>query len=63
MSGGINEAFSDMAGEASELYMKRKNDFLVGADIFKKAGVDGGVNPTLNGGEKALAWERTPPLP
>jgi Zn-dependent metalloprotease len=52
-----------MAGEASELYMKRKNDFLVGADIFKKAGVDGGVNPTLNGGEKALAWERTPPLP
>jgi pseudolysin/vibriolysin len=38
MSGGINEAFSDMAGEASELYMKKKSDFLVGADIFKKAG-------------------------
>jgi Zn-dependent metalloprotease len=38
MSGGINEAFSDMAGEASEFYMKGKVDFLVGRDIFKKEG-------------------------
>jgi pseudolysin len=38
MSGGINEAFSDMAGEAAEFYMKDKSDFLVGADIFKKPG-------------------------
>ncbi|MEN3030571.1 M4 family metallopeptidase [Chromobacterium amazonense] len=37
-SGGINEAFSDMAGEAAEYYMKGKNDFLVGAEIFKKSG-------------------------
>ncbi|AUH52979.1 peptidase M4 family protein [Chromobacterium sp. ATCC 53434] len=37
-SGGINEAFSDMAGEAAEYYMKGKNDFLVGAEIFKKTG-------------------------
>ncbi|WP_434631546.1 M4 family metallopeptidase [Chromobacterium sp. CV08] len=37
-SGGINEAFSDMAGEAAEYYMKGKNDFLVGADIFKQSG-------------------------
>lgn len=37
-SGGINEAFSDMAGEAAEYYAKGKNDFNIGADIFKKAG-------------------------
>ncbi|GLU35807.1 M4 family metallopeptidase [Trinickia caryophylli] len=38
MSGGINEAFSDMAGEASEFYMRGKSDFLVGATIFKGDG-------------------------
>lgn len=38
MSGGMNEAFSDMAGEAAEYYMKGSNDFLVGADIFKASG-------------------------
>ena len=38
MSGGINEAFSDMAGEASEFFMKGKSNFLVGAEIFKKDG-------------------------
>lgn len=38
MSGGMNEAFSDMAGEAAEFYMKGSNDFLVGADIFKGSG-------------------------
>ncbi|AXE35422.1 M4 family metallopeptidase [Chromobacterium phragmitis] len=37
-SGGINEAFSDMAGEAAEYYMKGKNDFQVGAEIFKSTG-------------------------
>ena len=37
-SGGINEAFSDMAGEAAEAYMKGSNDWLVGADIFKASG-------------------------
>lgn len=37
-SGGINEAFSDMAGEAAEYYNEGSNDFLVGADIFKAAG-------------------------
>jgi pseudolysin/vibriolysin len=35
MSGGMNEAFSDMAGEAAEYYNKGSNDFLVGAEIFK----------------------------
>ena len=37
-SGGINEAFSDMAGEAAEFYMRGSNDFETGADIFKAAG-------------------------
>ncbi|MFG0763621.1 M4 family metallopeptidase [Aeromonas media] len=37
-SGGINEAFSDMAGEAAENYMKGSNDWLVGAQIFKGSG-------------------------
>jgi len=36
-SGGINEAFSDMGGEAAEFYSRGSNDFLVGADIFKGA--------------------------
>ncbi len=37
-SGGINEAFSDMGGEATEYYWKGSNDFLVGPDIFKANG-------------------------
>jgi len=49
-SGGINEAFSDMAGEAAEFYMKGSNDWQVGADIFKG---DGSLrymeDPTLDG--------------
>ncbi|TWI02658.1 vibriolysin [Luteimonas cucumeris] len=37
-SGGINEAYSDMAGEAAEYFMLGSNDFLVGAQIFKGNG-------------------------
>lgn len=37
-SGGINEAFSDMAGEAAEFYMHGSNDFMVGEQIFKSNG-------------------------
>jgi vibriolysin len=37
-SGGINEAYSDIAGEAAEYFNKGTNDFLVGADIFKASG-------------------------
>lgn len=37
-SGGMNEAFSDMAGEAAEYYMKGTNDWMVGRDIFKEEG-------------------------
>ena len=38
MSGGMNEAFSDMAGEAAESYMHGTNDWLVGQEIFKSSG-------------------------
>jgi Zn-dependent metalloprotease len=34
-SGGINEAYSDMAGEAAKFYMRGDNDFMCGYDIFK----------------------------
>jgi hypothetical protein len=39
-SGGINEAFSDIAGEAAKFFMRGPNefDFLVGAEIFKGDG-------------------------
>ncbi|WP_084451745.1 M4 family metallopeptidase [Roseateles chitosanitabidus] len=38
-SGGMNEAFSDMAGEAAEYYRNGgTNDWLVGAQIFKGSG-------------------------
>jgi Zn-dependent metalloprotease/PKD repeat protein len=36
-SGGMNEAFSDMGGEATEYFWKGSNDFLVGEEIFKGA--------------------------
>jgi uncharacterized repeat protein (TIGR02543 family) len=34
-SGGINESYSDMAGEAAEFYARGSNDFWTGYDIFK----------------------------
>jgi vibriolysin len=37
-SGGMNEAFSDMAGEAADFYSQGKNDFEIGSDIFKAPG-------------------------
>jgi len=37
-SGGINEAYSDIAGEAAEYFMLGSNDFMVGAQIFKASG-------------------------
>ena len=49
-SGGMNEAFSDMAGEAAEFYMRGANDWLVGADIFKASGaLRYMADPTLDG--------------
>jgi pseudolysin/vibriolysin len=35
--GGMNEAFSDMAGEAVKYFDRGSNDFLVGADMVKPA--------------------------
>ena len=37
-SGGINEAFSDIAGEAAEFYLRGTNDWMVGSEIFKSEG-------------------------
>ena len=50
-SGGMNEAFSDMAGEAAEFFDRGAADFLVGADIFKGNGsLRYMCNPTQDGG-------------
>lgn len=49
-SGGINEAFSDISGEAAELFVRGTNDWLVGADIFKSEGaLRYFEDPTLDG--------------
>ncbi|MBB1367670.1 M4 family metallopeptidase [Pseudoalteromonas sp. SR44-5] len=49
-SGGLNEAFSDMAGEAAEFYMLGTNDWLVGQEIFKGNGALRYMNnPTQDG--------------
>ncbi len=49
-SGGINEAFSDMAGEATEYYLRGRNDFKVGTEIFKANGaLRDMANPTSDG--------------
>ncbi len=37
-SGGMDEAYSDIAGEAAEFFMRGSNDFEVGAEIFKAPG-------------------------
>jgi Zn-dependent metalloprotease len=34
-TGGMNESYSDIAGEAAEFYDRGSNDFLVGAEIIK----------------------------
>ena len=50
MSGGMNEAFSDMGGEATEAYWKGSADMLVGAEIFKATGALRYMcNPTQDG--------------
>ena len=49
-SGGMNEAFSDMGGEATEYYWKGTNDWQVGKDIFKSSGALRYMNnPPLDG--------------
>ena len=50
-SGGMNEAFSDMAGEAAEYFSRGSNDWQVGKDIFKATGALRYMNnPPLDGG-------------
>ncbi|EIL93752.1 zinc-dependent metalloprotease, partial [Rhodanobacter spathiphylli] len=54
-SGGMNEAYSDIAGEAAEFYDRGSADFLVGADIVKtSAGIGDALrymcNPPQDGG-------------
>ncbi|HET7842575.1 MAG TPA: M4 family metallopeptidase [Xanthomonadales bacterium] len=50
-SGGMNEAFSDMGGEATEYYWKGSNDFLVGPEVFKSSGALRYMNnPPQDGG-------------
>ena len=47
----MNEAFSDMGGEATEYFWKGSNDFLVGPDIFKASGaLRYMANPPQDGG-------------
>lgn len=50
-SGGMNEAFSDMAGEAAEYFDRNgNNDWLVGSEIFKGSGALRYMcNPTQDG--------------
>jgi vibriolysin len=49
-SGGINESYSDMAGESAEYYMRGSNDFLIGYDIMKGSGALRYMeDPTLDG--------------
>jgi len=49
-SGGINESFSDMAGETAELFVRGNNDWLMGADITKNGGAFRFFeDPTLDG--------------
>jgi pseudolysin/vibriolysin len=54
-SGGMNEAYSDIAGEAAEYFDRGSNDVLVGADIVKaSAGIGTALrymcNPPQDGG-------------
>jgi Zn-dependent metalloprotease len=50
-SGGMNEAYSDMGGEATEYFWKGTNDFLVGPEVFKATGALRYMcNPTQDGG-------------
>lgn len=59
-SGGMNEAFSDMAGEAAENYMHGSNDWMVGEQIFKGNGALRYMDdPTKDGRSIAHASDMT----
>ncbi|SFM95305.1 vibriolysin Metallo peptidase. MEROPS family M04 [Dokdonella immobilis] len=62
-SGGMNEAYSDMGGEATEYYWKGSNDFLVGPEIFKGSGaLRYMANPPQDGGSIDNAADYTSSL-
>lgn len=51
-SGGINEAFSDMAGQTAQYYMNQNNDWMVGAGALKGPKDDAlryFIHPSLDG--------------
>lgn len=52
-SGGMNEAFSDMAAQAAEYYVNKKNSWLIGNDILKSSSTMQAVRfmrtPSLDG--------------
>lgn len=61
MAGGMNEAFSDMAGEAAEYFVKGSADFKVGVDILKGAGALRYMEtPSLDGSSIDHASQFTP---
>ncbi|MGI0116161.1 M4 family metallopeptidase [Zooshikella sp. RANM57] len=48
--GGINESYSDIAGEVAEYYLSKKNDWMVGSTITKTTGaLRYFADPTLDG--------------
>ncbi|WP_256078815.1 M4 family metallopeptidase [Massilia sp. YIM B04103] len=60
-AGGMNEAFSDMAGEALEYYLTDSNDFKVGASITKTAdALRYMYNPPLDGRSKIHVSDMLP---
>jgi len=66
-SGGMNESYSDIAGEAAEFYDRGAADFLVGADIVKaSAGIGEALrymcNPPQDGGSIDNAADYTSSL-
>jgi pseudolysin/vibriolysin len=66
-SGGMNEAYSDIAGEAAEFYDRGAADFLVGRDIVKtSAGIGDALrymcNPPQDGGSIDNAADYTSSL-
>ena len=62
-SGGMNEAYSDMGGEATEYYWKGSNDFQVGPEIFKGSGaLRYMANPPQDGGSIDNAADYTSSL-
>eukprot|EP00486_Rosalina_sp_Unknown_P000328 CAMPEP_0201567256 /NCGR_PEP_ID=MMETSP0190_2-20130828/7675_1 /ASSEMBLY_ACC=CAM_ASM_000263 /TAXON_ID=37353 /ORGANISM="Rosalina sp." /LENGTH=565 /DNA_ID=CAMNT_0047987025 /DNA_START=254 /DNA_END=1951 /DNA_ORIENTATION=+ len=67
-SGGINEAYSDLAGEAAEAYARGEgnNDWLIGYDITKalppNCARNSNANPNGLDGKCALRYPPNPPL-